>query len=148
MSLQAHLLQPAPGSNKKSKRVGRGNGSQKGTSAGRGTKGQKARSGGRGGNARRSFKKQLQKVPKLRGFTSFKSKPETVTLTNLERAFGTGAKVTPQILANLGMIRNAENGVKIVGSNTKLSKSLKIEGCLATKTTIAAIEAAGGTIQF
>jgi len=148
MSLQAHLLQPARGSHKRSKRVGRGNSSQKGTTAGRGTKGQKARSGGRGGNARRSFKKQLQKVPKLRGFNSFKTKPEAITLAILERVFGTGAKVTPQILENRGLIRSAQNGVKIVGSKVKLSKSLKIEGCLASKTTIAAVEAAGGTIQF
>lgn len=148
MSLQAHLLQPASGSHKKSKRVGRGNSSQKGTTAGRGTKGQKARSGGRGGNARRSFKKQLQKVPKLRGFNSFKTKAETVTLATLERNFASGAKVSPHILQNLGIIRNSENGVKIVASNSKLSKSLKIEGCLASKTTIAAVEAAGGTIQF
>lgn len=148
MSLQAHSLQPAPGSHKRSKRVGRGNGSQKGTTAGRGTKGQKARSGGKSGNARRSFKKGIQKVPKLRGFTSFKSKPETVTISTLERAFGSGAKVSPQILFNLGIIRKSENGVKIVASNGKLSKSLKIEGCLASKTTIAVVEAAGGTIQF
>lgn len=148
MSLQAHLLKPVAGSHKRSKRVGRGNSSQKGTTAGRGTKGQKARSGGRGGNARRSFKKQLQKVPKLRGFNSFKTRPEMVTIATLERVFGPGAKVSPQILENRGLIRSSDNGVKIVASNAKLSKALKIEGCLASKTTIAAVEAAGGTIQF
>lgn len=149
MSIQAHSIKPSAGSRHTSKRVGRGNGSQKGTTAGRGTKGQKARSGGRGGNARRSFKKALQKVPKLRGlgFHASPSKPQTVTLAQLERVFGAGARVTPQILEDRGLIRNATNGAKIVSSGT-LSKALKIEGCLASKTTISAIEKTGGTINF
>ena len=149
MSLQAHSLKPSAGSHHKSKRVGRGNSSQKGTTAGRGTKGQKARSGGRRGNARRSFKKALQKVPKLRGlgFGPAKNKPQAVTLAALERMFGAGAKVTPQILEDRGLIRSAKNGVKLVASGT-LTKALKIEGCLATKTTISAIEKTGGTINF
>lgn len=40
-----HNLQPAPGSTKNRKRVGRGQGSGTGKTAGRGNKGQKARSG-------------------------------------------------------------------------------------------------------
>lgn len=145
--MQAHLLQPTPGSHKRSKRVGRGNGSQKGTTAGRGTKGQKARSGGRDGNARRSFRQALLKMPKLRGFNSFKTKPETITFTTLERAFNAGAKVSPEILEKRGLIRNAENGVKIVSSG-KLSKALLVEGCLASKSAITSIETLGGKVQF
>ncbi len=149
MSIQAHSVQPSVGSNKKSKRVGRGNSSQKGTTAGRGTKGQKARSGGRGGNARRSFKHALQKVPKLRGlgFIPSRSKPEAVTLRTLERVFAAGAQVTPEILVAQGLIRVAKNGVKIVASGV-LTKALNLEGCLASKSVIASIEKNGGTLKF
>ncbi|OGH66557.1 MAG: 50S ribosomal protein L15 [Candidatus Magasanikbacteria bacterium RIFCSPHIGHO2_02_FULL_41_13] len=149
MSLQAHLVQPSVGSNKKSKRVGRGNSSQKGTTAGRGTKGQKARSGGRGGNARRSFKHALQKVPKRRGlgFPASIEKPQALTLATLERVFTAGAKVSPQILEDRGLIRTAKNGVKIVASG-KLTKALNLEGCLASKSVIASIEQNGGTLKF
>jgi large subunit ribosomal protein L15 len=147
MSLQAHSLTPASGSHKRSKRVGRGNGSQKGTTAGRGTKGQKARSGGRGGNARRSFRQSLLKVPKLRGFTSFKTKPQTVTLAMIERVFAAGTTVSPETLKRQSLIRDVDAGVKIVSSG-KLTKSLKFEGCLASKATILQVETAGGTIQF
>jgi len=149
MSLQLHTLQPSVGSNHKSKRVGRGNGSQKGTTAGRGTKGQKARSGGRGGNARRSFKHALQKVPKLRGlgFNASLLKPQAVTLFTLERVFASGAKVSPQILEDRGLIRSAKNGAKIIASG-KLTKALNLSGCLASKSVIASIEQNGGTLKF
>lgn len=147
MSLQAHSLAPTEGSHKRSKRVGRGNGSQKGTTAGRGTKGQKARSGGRGGNARRSFKHSLAKVPKLRGFTSFQPRPTSVTLFNLERVFSAGATVSPEILEKRGLVKSSDNGVKIISSG-KLTKALSIVGCLVSKGAVSSIEAAGGTIQF
>ena len=41
--MKVHDLQPAPGSNRRSKRVGRGIAGKGGKTAGRGTKGQKAR---------------------------------------------------------------------------------------------------------
>ncbi len=149
MTLELHSLKPSVGSNKKSKRVGRGNSSQKGTTAGRGTKGQKARSGGRGGNARRSFKHALQKVPKRRGlgFPASIEKPQAVTLATLERVFSAGAKVTPQILEDRGLIRSAKNGAKILASGT-LTKALNLEGCLASKSVLATIEKNGGTLKF
>jgi large subunit ribosomal protein L15 len=43
--MKLHDLQPAPGSHRKSKRLGRGHGSGKGKTAGKGMMGQKARSG-------------------------------------------------------------------------------------------------------
>ena len=44
--MHLNTLQPAPGSKKPAKRVGRGIGSGKGKTCGRGHKGQKARAGG------------------------------------------------------------------------------------------------------
>ncbi len=63
-------LQPAPGSNKRKMRVGRGIGS-KGKTAGRGTKGQQSR--GRGKVARGFEGGQMplkQRIPKLKGFNN------------------------------------------------------------------------------
>jgi len=62
-------LAPAPGSKKRSKRVGRGTGGKGGKTAGRGTKGQRARNtvarGFEGGQM-----PLKQRVPKLKGFTN------------------------------------------------------------------------------
>ncbi|OLD64171.1 MAG: 50S ribosomal protein L15, partial [Chloroflexi bacterium 13_1_20CM_50_12] len=61
-------LQPAPGSHKREKRIGRGHGSGRGKTAGRGTKGQKARTGGKIHRAFNGGQTRLSKrLPFLRG---------------------------------------------------------------------------------
>jgi large subunit ribosomal protein L15 len=54
--------------------------------------------------------------------------------------------VTPFFLKKKGVIKNARNGAKIVGTGT-LTKKLTINNCLATKSAVAAIEKAGGTLR-
>lgn len=129
------------------KRLGRGNGSGKGTYSARGMKGQKARSGGKGGLMTHAFKAQLQKVPKLRGFNSPAAKAETVTLAILEKFAVEGVEVTPYFLKEKNLIKSVKNGAKIVSSG-KLTKKVTIKNCLATKKAIEAIEKAGGKISF
>ncbi|MFA4830941.1 MAG: 50S ribosomal protein L15 [Patescibacteria group bacterium] len=146
-SLAPNTIKPARGSQKKSKRVGRGNASGKGTYAARGLKGQKARSGGKGGLKRLGFKQSLQKVPKLRGFNSLYPKKGVVTLATLERVCSEEEKVTPVLLAKKGVVRSSLNGVKIVASG-ELKKKLEIRHCIASKKAIELIEKAGGTITF
>ena len=67
--MKVHDLQPAAGSNRASKRVGRGIGGKGGKTAGRGTKGQKAR-----GQVPLNFEGGQMplhmRVPKLKGFTN------------------------------------------------------------------------------
>ncbi len=147
MSLNASTIKPNKGAKKTSKRVGRGNASGKGTTAARGMKGQKARSGGKSGTARRGFKQSLQKVPKLRGFKSHVPKKETVTLRLLEKITKDGDTVTPYFLKEKGAISRPKNGVKIVATG-ELKKKLKVEGCLASKKAVEAIEKAGGNLTF
>ena len=69
--MKLHDLQPAPGSNRRRKRVGRGIAGKGGKTAGRGTKGQKSRGKGK---VRVGFEGgQLplaQRLPKLRGFNN------------------------------------------------------------------------------
>ncbi|PIR73939.1 MAG: 50S ribosomal protein L15 [Candidatus Magasanikbacteria bacterium CG10_big_fil_rev_8_21_14_0_10_47_10] len=145
MTLSAHTMKTRGG--RKAKRVGRGNGSGKGTYSARGMKGQRARSGGKAGLQRRGFKPSLQKVPKLRGFSSLQEKKNTVTLAMLNATFEEGMIVTPKLLESKGLVAHAVHGVKIVASGT-LKKKLTIQDCLASKAAAEVIEKAGGTITF
>ena len=144
---QAHTLQPNKKSKRTKKRVGRGNASGKGTYAARGLKGQRSRSGGKSGGKMRGLKQALQKVPKLRGFTSMHPKAQTVTLSTLNRVAVEGIDVTPNFLKEKHVIKNTAQPIKIVGTGT-LNTKVTVKHCLASKTAVAAIEKAGGTIRF
>ncbi|MBI2436706.1 MAG: 50S ribosomal protein L15 [Candidatus Magasanikbacteria bacterium] len=128
------------------KRVGRGNGSGKGTYSARGMKGQRARSGGKRGLLKKAMKAQLQKIPKSRGFNTIATKAETVSLATLERVAEVGVDVTPFFLKKKGVVKNPRNGAKIVATGT-LTKKLTLKNCLATKTAVVAIEKVGGTLS-
>lgn len=143
MTFGANNLQPKDGAFKSSKRVGRGNASQKGTTAGRGMKGQTARSGS-SGTARIGLRKAILKVKKLRGFNSPYAKKETVTLSTLDRVGNDGDIIDPYVLKERGVIKSADNGVKIVNTGA-LSKKLTVSGCRASEGAKKAIEAAGGS---
>lgn len=147
MSLTPHSIAPSNGSKQSTKRVGRGNSSQKGTYSGRGGKGQTARSGGRKGNKLRSLKRVAQQAPKLRGFKSQTSKKETVGVGQIARITKAGDLVTPLLLKQKGIIGTLDNGVKIVLSG-EISHAVTIKGCVASKTALAAIEKAGGNLVF
>ena len=143
MSLAPHTLRSKRA--KPGKRVGRGNGSQKGTTAARGTKGQKSRSGGRAGLKIKGLRKNLMKIPKSRGFKSFKPRAQTVPLDQLDAKVAAGQMVTPKWLAAAGLITNVAMPVKIVATGV-ITKSITLKGCVASKGALAAIEKAGGKI--
>ena len=103
MALTLSNLKPAKGSNKRKRRIGRGNASGRGTYSGRGLKGQRSRSGGKGGLKVMGMKARLQKVPKLRGFKSPHPKAEVVNLADLEKYFADGGQVTIKSLKNLSI---------------------------------------------
>lgn len=147
MALSPHTIHPAYGSRKKTKRVGRGSASQKGTTAGRGTKGQRARSGGRRRTKLLGLRQSLLKIPKLRGFKSMHPKPATVTLAALQRITGDGDTITSAYLLQKRAIRSVLSGVKIVG-NDSLTKKLTVSGCRVSRGARAAIEKAGGTVTI
>lgn len=147
MSVRLETISSSERTKRKAKRLGRGNGSGKGTYAARGLKGQKARSGGKGGLQLKGFKQGLLKVPKLRGFKSNKPKPATVTLAMLEQHTAEGEVITPQLLAKKKLISDPSAGVKIVATGT-LTKKVQLKGCLASKGALEAIEQAGGKVGF
>jgi large subunit ribosomal protein L15 len=145
--LGLHNLTVAPGSKTKKRRVGRGNASGKGNYSGRGMKGQRARSGGKNKLILKGIKTYLQRIPKNRGFLSFKQKPATVNLGRLDSAFKEGEEITPQLLLARGLIKKAGHGVKILGEG-KLTKKLTIKASSFSKSAIDAIVKVGGKAEI
>ncbi len=147
--MKLHDLKPAEGAVKKRKRVGRGIAAGQGKTAGRGTKGQNARSGGgvkpyfEGGQL-----PLVRKLPFARG-VGFRD-PWRVEFTpvNVERlgGFRKGTKVTPETLAEAGIIRSADELVVILGRG-KLTKSLTVKAHRFSAGAREKIEAAGGTVE-
>ncbi|MBI2990496.1 MAG: 50S ribosomal protein L15 [Candidatus Magasanikbacteria bacterium] len=147
MKLDPHSISSGTGRKRAGKRLGRGNASGKGTYSARGLKGQKARSGGSGGLQLKGFKQSLQKVPKLRGFKSFKAKPQNVSLNSIERVFSDSETVTLYALKEKGLISRLDSGAKILANGT-LTKKLNFNGCTASKKAAEIIEKAGGSLSF
>ena len=148
MAIGAHTISNTPGSHhRQKKRVGRGNGSQKGTYSSRGMKGQRSRSGGKSSLKLHGAKQSILKVPKLRGFKSMQPKAQAVTLATLERVAEEGVTLTPAFLKKKSVIKNTSHPVKIVAGG-ELKKKVTLYGCVATKVATVAIEKAGGTLSF
>jgi large subunit ribosomal protein L15 len=155
MAEQLNLSNLKPASPRKArKRVGRGMGSGKGRYAGRGIKGQKARSGSH--KMRAGFEGGqmpiYMRLGKQRGPYSKDAMPigphrtimAAVNVRDLER-FEAGAEVTPQLLAEAGLIRNARTEVKILGHGD-LSKKLAVTAHAFSATAREKIEGAGGSV--
>ncbi len=146
MPLTLDDLRPNKGANTRKRRVGRGHGSGLGKTAGRGTKGQNSRSGG---GVRPGFEGgQLpiqQRMPYKRGFTNiWKTQWETVNLGRIAE-LGVDGPITPDLLAELGVIRGVEFPVKIL-ANGELSGAVTVHAHAFSKAAQAAIEAAGGSV--
>jgi large subunit ribosomal protein L15 len=147
MPLTIDDLRPSKGANKSKRRLGRGHGSGRGKTAGRGTKGQNSRSGG---GVRIGFEGgQLpiqQRMPYKRGFTNiWKTTWETVNIGRLAELQVDGP-ITPQVLADLGVIRGTEFPVKILAQG-EVTSALTVHAHAFSKSAQAAIEAAGGTVE-
>lgn len=117
---------------KKSKRAGRGIASGKGKTAGRGTKGQKSRSGY---NIPRRFEggqtPLVQRLPKVKGFKSRKSKAVVLKIELIEKKFKDSDKVNLKTLLKKGLIKDRNIPVKILGS--KSTKKLKFREVILNK---------------
>jgi large subunit ribosomal protein L15 len=139
-------LHPAPGSNKDKKRLGRGPGSGVGGTSGKGHKGQKAR---KSSGIRAGFEggqtPMYRRLPK-RGFKNPSRVPYNPINLEALNAFEKGTVVTPEFLAEQGLLRNPGQPVKLLGRGT-LSKSLTVKVHKASGAAKAAIEKAGGKFE-
>ncbi len=107
-------LAPSEGSRKKRKRVGRGPGSGHGKTSCRGHKGQNARSGGGVKPGFEGGQMPLQRRVPKRGFTNiFQKQYSIVNVGSLNDI--TESPITPEILEEMGLIKNTKYDVKILG---------------------------------
>ena len=146
--MKLHDLQPAAGSRKPSRRVGRGQGSGRGKTAGRGTKGQKARAGGNlpawfeGGQTPLHVR-----IPKLRGFKNrFRVEYAPLNLAKIAEV-EKGTLVTPDVLAHDGLIGDTRAPVKILGVGDA-PKGITIHAHAFSKSALDKLAAAGSTVQL
>jgi large subunit ribosomal protein L15 len=148
-------LKPAQ-ARKDRKRIGRGLGSGKGRYSTRGLKGQKARSGSH--KMRAGFEGGqmpiYMRLGKQRGPYSKDAMPMgphrtrtvAVNVRDLER-FDAGTEVTPESLAQAGLIRNTKYDLKVLGHGD-LSKQLSVSAHNFSKSAREKIEKAGGSITW
>jgi large subunit ribosomal protein L15 len=141
-------LTPAKGSRRKTKRIGRGQGSGHGGTATKGHKGARARSG-------HKFKMWFEggqmpltrRVPKF-GFTPRnRVEMQVVNVETLaalgEKKMLAGGVVTPEVLFKTGTISKKNMPVKILGDGD-LKVKLEVTAHAFSKSALTKIEAAGG----
>jgi large subunit ribosomal protein L15 len=138
-------LRPAEGSSRKSRRVGRGNGSGWGCTAGRGNNGQKARAGY---SRRFGFEggqmPLYRRVPK-RGFKNpFRVEYDIVNVGDLARV--EAEVITVDEMKKSGLVRINADLVKILGEGD-LEKPVTVEAHRFSQTAREKIEKAGGKAQ-
>jgi large subunit ribosomal protein L15 len=139
------------GSRKKRMRVGRGIGSGKGKTAGRGGKGQTARSGVRIKGFEGGQMPLHRRLPK-RGFNNiFRLEFAEINLDRLQEALDAklldgGAVINAEALVKAGVVRRAKAGIRLLGRG-EIKSSLTIEVHGASKSAVAAVEKAGGTVK-
>ena len=139
-------LHPAEGSkHSDSFRRGRGHASGNGKTAGKGHKGQKARSGAPRPGFEGGQMPLYRRLPK-RGFTNINSKEIVgINVSVLER-FENDSVVSVETLLETGVIKNPQDGVKILG-NGELTKKLVVKANAFSEGAKAKIEAVGGTFE-
>ncbi|MCR4588845.1 MAG: 50S ribosomal protein L15 [Lachnospiraceae bacterium] len=139
-------LKPAAGSTASDNfRRGRGHGSGNGKTAGKGHKGQKARSGAPRIGFEGGQMPLYRRLPK-RGFKNYNHKNiVAINLSALE-AFEDGAVVDTEALLEKKVIKNAGDGVKILG-NGELTKKLTVKVDAFSASAKEKIEALGGTAE-
>jgi large subunit ribosomal protein L15 len=142
--MKLNTIQPAEGSKKERRRVGRGIGSGFGKTAGRGHKGQKSRAGGFHKVGFEGGQMPLQRRLPKRGFTSLTAR--FVGEINLNDLSGFTGEVDLAALKAVGLIGQLIKEVKVIKTG-ELNTALVIRGLRATAGAKAAIEAAGGRLE-
>ena len=139
-------LKPAEGSKHSDNfRRGRGHGSGNGKTAGKGHKGQKARSGAPRIGFEGGQMPLYRRLPK-RGFKNRNTKEiVAINVSELER-FRSGSTVTIEKMIESGLIKDAKDGVKILG-NGEFTKKLNVQANAFSASAKEKIEALGGTAE-
>ena len=147
MPIGIHNLKPAEGSTHRRKRVGRGIGSGHGKTSTRGHKGNKAR-----GQVNPNFEGGQtplhRRLPQVRGFKPVNKKVYAlVNLYVLEEHFVDGAEITPETLAEAGLLRELHYGLKILGDG-EVTKKFTVRAHKFSKNAQEKLQAAGGSAEL
>lgn len=131
--MELNNLQPAAGSTKNTKRLGRGQGSGTGKTAGKGNKGQKARSGY---SMKRGFEGGQQplykRLPKV-GFFSRVVKPYSLNVDKVTQ-IATLDEITLDSIKSVYKLSRSVIKVKLIGSTAKdLVAKIKDENVTTTR---------------
>jgi large subunit ribosomal protein L15 len=140
------------GARKKRMRVGRGIGSGKGKTSGRGGKGQTARSGVRIKGFEGGQMPLHRRLPK-RGFNNvFRLDFVEVNLDRIQQAIDAkvldaSGTINAEALVKSRVLRRAKDGVRLLGrGEIKAKVNIEVHG--ASKSAVAAVEKAGGTVKI
>ena len=144
--MKLHELKAPIGATKNRKRRGRGTATGQGKTGGRGMNGQNSRSGGGVSPGFEGGQMPLyRRIPK-RGFTNINRKEYTeLNVEDLNR-FDVDTVITPEMLKEIGMVKQVKTGIKILG-NGELGKKLTVKAHKFSKVAIEKIEAAGGKAE-
>ena len=139
-----HQLKPAAGSRRRRRRVGRGDGSNRGSYSGRGSKGQlqtgKVPFLFEGGQNR-----LIKRLPFMRGFTNaFRVEYVPVNVGNLD-IFDEGSQIGLDELVASGLVRHADSQVKLLGDGD-IEKSVHVTVHACSGSARAKVEAVGGSV--
>jgi large subunit ribosomal protein L15 len=141
-----------PGSKKARIRVGRGIGSGKGKTGGRGVKGQKARTGVAVKGFEGGQMPLYRRLPK-RGFTNIFAKDlNEVNIGRIQEAvdakkLDASQPITVEALVAAGVCSRVRDGVKVLGVG-EIKAKVTLEVARASKSAVAAIEKAGGSVTI
>ncbi len=142
-------LQPAPGSTKSEKRIGRGQGSGRGGTSTRGHKGQKSRSGYSRKIGFEGGQMPLQRVVPKSGFKNINRVEYKAVNLDVLQQLADKKKVTSIELATLveAGIASKNDKIKILGGGT-LSAKLDVKAHAFSKSAKEAIEKLEGTTEI
>ena len=148
--MKLHELRDNDGALQKKKRVGRGVGSGKGKTAGRGIKGQKSRSGVAINGYEGGQMPLYQRLPKGGFKQPNRQKYAVVNLGLIQKFVEAGkldasAEISEDVLVASGLVRRKLDGVRILAKGD-ISAKVKLSVTGASKSAIAAVEKAGGTL--
>ena len=133
--------------NKGRKRLGRGPGSGHGKTSGKGHKGQKARAGGVKGPAFEGGQLPLQRRLPKRGFTNAAfAKEWRIVNVGLFSRLPAGTAVTPELLAEQGLIKGGSIPLKVLGGGD-VQASFTVAAHAFSAAARQKIEAAGGRAE-
>jgi len=130
---------------KKKKRLGRGNASGSGNYSGKGMKGQKSRSGV-SSLKRLGMKANINKLPKIKGFKSFKIKPISFNVSIIQKYFKDGDVVNVESLKNAGILGKKDEKFKVL-SKGDINIKVTISGGSVSASAKEKIEKVGGIIK-